>query len=166
MPKRNHVRFSLTCVYARISTRASLCQISASLSVRKQLVNMKRSLPDTQNALNIIGWINALFRSLNLLFQIGKTFYFVCESIFYTVHECDCWTSETGFSRCLPTVPCLIPLRRFWLHVPTFKWQSTTRKKQPNLLTENITRKSISSHLRIFNPINWKQKLTGETMKY
>jgi len=46
----------------------------------------------------------------------------------------------------------------------TLQQQDTPRAAQLNLLTKRFTRISISRQLRIFIPVNCKQKLTGEPL--
>ena len=43
--------------------------------------------------------------------------------------------------------------------------QDTTRVTQTNLFAIWFAGKSISRQRRIFSPVNWKQKLTGEMAK-
>jgi len=59
----------------------------------------------------------------------------------------------------------VIPGQGQKLSLTGFKWQCTAREKQLHLLGKCFTTKSISRQLRIFNPVNCKQKLTGEMMK-
>jgi len=49
-------------------------------------------------------------------------------------------TTKAGHLQNFPVMLCFITLQGYLLHIPTFKWWSTTRAKQPNLLEKHLLR--------------------------
>jgi len=73
--------------------------------------------------------------------------------------------SEVGCSRNLPAMLRIHNSARILTARINIQVTKYHKGKQPNVLTNHFTKKSIWRQVRIFSPVNCKQKLTGEMRK-